>query len=117
MELNIKLLDDVSVHLSQGLVLFCVLGIILFIVIYIVSLLLLSPWIDPYLVSRGLFRPLRLRQLLRQLVLSGGRVAVVPDFLFFGKHLNAIKPSSPLRWFSKFSAILGGEYRLCIHLR
>jgi hypothetical protein len=47
-----------TVYLSQGLVLFGVLGIILFIVIYIVSLLLLSLRIDLYLIFCGLLWPL-----------------------------------------------------------
>jgi hypothetical protein len=116
-ELDVKLLDDVTVHLSQGLVLLGVLGIIPFVVIYIVSPLLLSLRIDLYLIFCGLLWPLWLRQLLRQLILSGSWVVVVLDFLFFGKHLDAIEPSDPLRWFSKFNAILGGEYRLCIYIR
>jgi hypothetical protein len=50
MELDIKLLDDMTVYLSQGLILFGVLGIILFVVIYVVPLLLLSLRIDLYLI-------------------------------------------------------------------
>jgi hypothetical protein len=42
-ELDIKLLNNISVYLSQSLVLLGVFGIIPFIVIYIVSPLLLSP--------------------------------------------------------------------------